>query len=100
MLSMFAIRFTPEAIEDLRWYTKQDRKRIIGEIEACLTYQPSRETRNNKRLRPNRLAEWELRVERFRVFYDIDEVEAMVRIEAIGHKRGNRLYLRSEEFQL
>jgi hypothetical protein len=49
---------------------------------------------------PNRLAEWELRVERFRVFYDIDEVEAMVRIQAIGHKRGNRLYLRSEEFQL
>jgi len=39
-------------------------------------------------------------VERFRVFCDIDEVEAMVTIEAIGHKRGNRLHLRSEEFQL
>lgn len=97
---MFAIRFTPEAIQDLRSYAKRDRKRIMDEIDSCLKHEPSRETRNNKRLRPNRLAEWELRVDRFRVFYDINEEKAMVKVEAIGHKRGNRLYLRSEEFQL
>src|SRR3989442_14475082 len=97
---MFAIKFTPEAIEDLRSYTKRDRKRIIDETDACLKGEPSRETRNNKRLRPNRLAEWELRVDRFRVFYDIDEANGLVKIEAIGHKRGNCLYVRDEEFQL
>ncbi len=100
MRSMFAIKFTPEAVEDLRSYTKRDRKRIMDEIVSCLKHEPSRVTRNNKRLRPNRLAEWELRVDRFRVFYDIDEEKEMVKIEAIGYKRGNRLYLRSEEFQL
>ncbi len=100
MRSMFAIKFTPEAIEDLRFYTQRDRRRIMDEIGACLKHEPSRETKNNKRLRPNRLAEWELRVDRFRIFYDIDEEKAMVKIEAIGHKRGNRLYLRSKEFQL
>ncbi len=97
---MYVIRFTPEAIQDLRVYAKRDRKRIIDEIEACLRHESSRETRNNKRLRENRLAEWELRIDRFRVFYDINEEQTVVKIEAIGHKRGNRLYLRGEEFQL
>lgn len=97
---MFAIKFTPEAIEDLRSYTKRDQKRIIDEVESCLRHEPNRETRNNKRLRPNRLAEWELRVGAFRVFYDIDEAHGAVKIEAIGHKQGNCLYVRGEEFQL
>jgi mRNA-degrading endonuclease RelE of RelBE toxin-antitoxin system len=69
---VFAIHFTLEAIEDLRSYSKRDRSRVMDEIESSLMYEPYRETRNNKRLRPNRLAEWELRVDRFRVFYDID----------------------------
>jgi mRNA-degrading endonuclease RelE of RelBE toxin-antitoxin system len=55
---------------------------------------------NNKKLRPNRLAERELRIGRFRVFYDVDEGNAVVKIEAVGHKRGNRLYVGGEEFQL
>jgi mRNA-degrading endonuclease RelE of RelBE toxin-antitoxin system len=97
---MFAIRFTPEAIGDLLSYSKRDRQRIMEGIDSCLKHEPDRETRNNKTLRPNRLAERELRVEGFRVFYDIDGREASVRIEAIGHKRGNRLYIRGEEFQL
>ena len=97
---MFAIRFTPEAIEDLRRYNKPDRKRIVDDIESCLKHEPGRETTNNKKLRPNRLAERELRAGRFRVFYDIDEGRTLVKIGAIGHKRGNRLYVRGEEFQL
>jgi mRNA-degrading endonuclease RelE of RelBE toxin-antitoxin system len=46
------------------------------------------------------LAEWELRVDRFRVFYDLDEEQAEVKILAVGHKRGSRLHLRGEEFTL
>jgi mRNA-degrading endonuclease RelE of RelBE toxin-antitoxin system len=72
----------------------------MDQIDGCLKYEPERETRNNKILRPNRLAERVLRIDRFRVFYDIDEAKAVVKIEAIGHKRGNRLYVRGEEFQL
>ena len=100
MRGMFAIRFTTEAIDDLRTYSKADRKRILDGIDACLRHEPGRETRNNKRLRPNRLAERELRLGRFRVFYDIDEGNAWVKIEAVGHKRGNRVYVCGEEFQL
>ena len=72
----------------------------MEQVDRCLKHQPGHETRNNKELRPNRLAGRELRIDRFRVFYDIDEGRAVVKIEAIGHKRGNRLYIRGEEFQL
>ncbi len=97
---MFEIRYTPEAIEDLSSYNGRDRRRIMDQVDACLKREPELETRNNKALRPNRLAERELRIDRFRVFYDIDEGKAVVKVEAIGHKRGNRLYVRREEFQL
>ncbi len=97
---MFEIRYTPEAIEDLRGYNRRDRKRILDQIDFCLKDRPNVETRNNKVLRPNRLAQRELRVDRFRVFYDIQEDKAVVKVEAIGHKRGSRLYVRGQEFQL
>ena len=72
----------------------------MDQIDACLKHEPERETRNNKVLRPNQLAERELRIDRFRVFFDIDEGKAVVKIEAIGYKRGNRLYVRGGEFRL
>ena len=97
---MFEIRFTSEAIDDLRTYSKADRRRIMNGIESCLKHEPGRETRNNKKLRPNRLAERELRAGRFRVFHDIDEGTAVVKIVAVGHKSGNRLFVGGEEFQL
>ncbi len=52
---MFEIRLTPEAIEDLGTYNERDRRRIMDQIDSCLKYEPGRETRNNKALRPNRL---------------------------------------------
>jgi len=97
---MFAIQFTPEAVEDLRPYAKRDRRRILEQITVCLQHEPQKETRNNKRLRPNRLGERELRVDRFRVFYDLDQQRAQVTILAVGFKRGSRLYVRGEEFAL
>lgn len=97
---MFEIRYTPEAVEDLKQFDRRDQRRIMDQIDLSLRHEPERETRNNKVLRPNQLAERELRIDRFRVFYDIEEGTAVVKIEAIGHKRGNRLYIRGEEFQL
>ena len=61
-------------------------KRVIEAVRAQLLFQPSVPTRNRKRLRPNPLAPWELRVGPLRVFYDILEDEAVVDIVAIGEK--------------
>src|SRR5947207_7488421 len=97
---MFEIRFTENAIDDLRWLKKVERKRVVAELEMRLTHEPMTETRNRKRLRPNELAEWELRVGNFRVFYDVDQENDVIKIEAIGYKRSGELFIRGKEYQL
>jgi mRNA-degrading endonuclease RelE of RelBE toxin-antitoxin system len=97
---MFRIEFTPEAVDDLRLLRKFAQQQIVAAIEAQLSGQATQETRNRKRLRPNQLAEWELRVNQFRVFYDVDPQTATVKIEAVGCKQGSRLYLHGQEYQL
>jgi len=45
-------------------------------------------------MQPNDVAEWELRVDRFRVFYNVEQDVQIVSIEVIGFKRGNQLFVR------
>jgi len=97
---MFSVEFTPEALEDMHHFRKREQTRIIEGIENQLTYQPTQETRNRKKLRPNRVAEWELRVDKFRIFYDLDEAGKVVKIEAVGYKKGSRLFIHGEEYSL
>lgn len=97
---MFQIKFTKNAIGDLRWFKKVERKRIMAELESQLTYEPAVETRNRKRLRPNKLAEWELRVDRFRVFFDVDHDMRLIKVVAVGYKRGSRLFIQGKGYQL
>jgi len=97
---MFRVEVTSEAIEDVAAFRSYDARRILDELEEQLTHEPTRETRNRKRLRPNALAEWELRVEAFRIFYDVLMEEQVVRVVAVGHKEGNTLYIHGEKYDL
>ena len=97
---MFRIEFTPEAVEDLKLLRKYNQQQIMAAIERQLPDQAAQETRNRKRLRPNQLAEWELRVGDFRVFYDIDQENSSVKIEVVGYKQGNKLFVHGEEYEL
>lgn len=97
---MYTIEFSARAEQDLKWFKKSAQSEILDEIEAQLRYEPAVETRNRKRLRPNQTAEWELRIGRFRVFYDVDKVVRIVAIEAVGLKIGNRLYFQGKEQNL
>ena len=97
---MYEIRFTPEAIKDLKSLRKPEQKEALDGIESQLAHEPSVETRNRKRLRPNKLAEWELRVGDLRVFYDVDEQVKIVKVEAVGRKEGNALFIHGEEYEL
>ena len=95
---LFKILFTPRAREELRSFRKNEQKRIVEAMETRLLHEPIRETRNRKRLRPNELAEWELRAGDLRVFYDTDA--DTVKIIALGRKTGNRLLINGKEFGL
>ncbi len=73
---------------------------VLEGIETQLRYEPAVETRNRKRLGPNDVAEWELRIGRFRVFYNVNEQVKIVGIEAIGFKVGSELFIRGERREL
>ncbi len=97
---MYGIALTPEAFDDLESLRRFDRAQIMQGIHEQLEHSASVENRNRKRLRPNALAEWELRLGRFRVFYDVDEQAETVKIEAIGFKEGSKLIIHGEEYEL
>jgi len=42
----------------------------------------------------------QLRIGDFRVFYDVDEPNGVVRIEAVGYEEGNKLFVHGEEYEL
>jgi|SRR5215471_3299630 len=97
---MFTIEFTQEAVDDLMLLRKFEQQRVVDAIERQLPTQANKESRNRKRLRPNRLAEWELRVGDCRVFYDVLEEYDIVKVIAVGFKVGNKLFVHGEEYEL
>jgi mRNA-degrading endonuclease RelE of RelBE toxin-antitoxin system len=94
------VEFTGKALRHLEEFRKFDRNIILDGIKAQLPYEPLRETRNGKMLRPNPLADWELRIRQHRVFYDVDKDADRVRIVAVGYKEHNKLFIGGEEFEL
>ena len=97
---MHKIELTPEASDDLASLRRFDQARVVNELESQLAHEPTTETRNRKRLRPNQLAESVLRVDRFRVFYYVFPESEIVKIIAIGFKEGNDLFIRGERYEL
>ncbi len=96
----FEIEFTPEALADLKALKKNDQGYIVDAIEAQIRQEPAGRTRNRKRLRPNDVAAWELRIGRFRVLYNVESESSIVSIEAVGLKIGNLLFVRGREIKL
>ena len=97
---MYDIEYTLEAMEDFKRFRKHEQQLIADQIDEQLLQEPAHETRNRKRLRANRVAEFELRITKCRVFYDVDENRNLVKIEAVGHKEGSRLFIRGKEYEL
>lgn len=93
---MYEIEFTPTAREDLRYFKKYEQNIIIEAIEIQLTYEPAVETTNRFHRNPPYIADWELHVGDFRIFYNVEETVNIVRIERIGEKPNNQLYFRGK----
>ncbi len=98
----FDIRFTQIAADQVRAYRKFEQTQIFDAIENQLRHDPTTETRNRKRLSANELADWELRVQNFRVFYDVVSEDAgpFIKIKAVGHKEHNKLFVAGKEVEL
>jgi mRNA-degrading endonuclease RelE of RelBE toxin-antitoxin system len=101
----FKLIYDREVVQHLRQIERRHYSLIQQTIKEQLSYEPEVETRNRKPLeRQTSLgAIWEIRFgpnNRFRVFYDTDQVSREVYILSIGVKVGNRLFIGGEEFEL
>jgi mRNA-degrading endonuclease RelE of RelBE toxin-antitoxin system len=97
---MFALEFTASALDDLRYLRRFEQSLILDAIERQLTGEPLTPTRNRTPLRPNDLAAWERRIEKYRVFYDVNVERYLVKVKAVGWKDRDRLIIRGREFVL
>jgi mRNA-degrading endonuclease RelE of RelBE toxin-antitoxin system len=96
----FRIDFSPEADDHIAALTAHQRARLLDEILLQLLDQPMIETRRRKRMRPNPVAEYRLRVGDLRVYYDVDEAEGLVLVKAVGVKVRNKVYVGGKEIEL
>ena len=91
-MAAFESEIADLAVEELTQIRAFDRRRIVEAIRNQLTYQPTVTTRNCKQLEvlaPNfehTPPIWELRVDDYRLFYDVDEDNQMVYVRAVRQK--------------
>ena len=97
---MFELQLSESAYYDLCYLKKFEQGLILDAIEEQLSAEPAVSTRNRKPLRPNELSEWELRIGKYRVFYDTVAETNVVKIKAIGWKEHKVLFIRGKEFEL
>jgi mRNA-degrading endonuclease RelE of RelBE toxin-antitoxin system len=70
---------------------------VLDAVDRQLKDQPAVQTRNRKRMRPNPMATWELRIGNLRVYYDVlSEPEATVLVVAVGVKERSTLRIGGE----
>lgn len=99
-LRRFEIEVSHDAEGHLRRLSAKDRATVLDAISRRLAHEPTVESRNRKRLGPNPLAPWEMRVGRLRVYFDVEEPLRVVSILAVGVKDRSRLLIGGEEVQL
>ncbi len=97
----YEIEITDEANEHLKQLRAAERRAALLAVYERLTHEPTVETRNRKRMRPNPVAPWVLRVGRLRVYYEVTtEPDPLVTVRAIGIKDHNQVTIGGVEVDL
>lgn len=97
----YRIEYSPDAVDHLRALTRREQAIVLNRVDEALKHQPRMETRNRKRMRPNLLAPWELRIGSLRVYYEVGEApDAVVYIRAVGVKHRNQVRIGKEVIDL
>jgi mRNA-degrading endonuclease RelE of RelBE toxin-antitoxin system len=92
----YKITITAEGERQYRALSARDQRILEAAICSRLEHQPATPTSAIKRLRPNPLAEYELRAGELRALYNVEGDEVVVLI--VGRKVGNKLIVEGEEF--
>lgn len=95
----WAVTLKESVLDDLRWFGRKDGRRLLRAAEERLRADPLTESRNLKLLRPNPVAQRELRLfGKYRVLFNVDEVAETVTVILVGEKQGNQLLVQGQEF--
>ncbi|MCU0543139.1 MAG: hypothetical protein MUE44_13360 [Oscillatoriaceae cyanobacterium Prado104] len=96
---MYIIELTAKAEDDIMWFNRRERNIIVDGIKNNLTYQPTVVTMNRKPCRDDgtKIADWELRIGVYRVYYNVEEQVSVVAIERIGEKPNNTVFFRGQQ---
>jgi mRNA-degrading endonuclease RelE of RelBE toxin-antitoxin system len=92
----FRITITEEAQSHWRALGARDQRILEAAFQSRLVNQPTVETRAVKKLRPNPLAQFELRIGDLRVLYNVEGSEVVLLV--VGRKVGNKLIVKNQEF--
>jgi mRNA-degrading endonuclease RelE of RelBE toxin-antitoxin system len=83
----------------LRWFGKQQGRVVLDKVQELLGRDPLAQTRNMKTLRPNPVAQRELRLfGKCRVLFNVATEQEIVTVVLVGEKRGNSLLVLGKEF--
>ena len=79
MADKYSIQYASNAADDIRALRAYDRQRVLQGIERHLTHEPNRASRSRikQMIRPF-WSQYRLRVDEFRVYYDVDELQGCV----------------------
>src|SRR5438132_10837227 len=96
MAMPFQITITEDAESQLRALPVREQRILEAAIQSRLLHQPTTPTKALKRLRPNPLAEFELRAGDLRALYNVEGDEVVILV--VGQKIGNKLIVEGEEY--
>lgn len=77
----YEIRYASEAVEDLKRLRAFDQRRVMDAVAAFLTYEPRRVSRSRiKAMVKPFWSQYRLRIDEFRVYYDVDDAPRVVNV--------------------
>lgn len=83
-MKCYQIMLKPQAVKDLDAVRKYDAAKIVDGIETHLSYNPDQDS------------DFRLRVDDYRIFYNIDESEKVINVLRILHKSETVQFYRKE----
>jgi len=93
------VEIKEEALSHLAWFGQKTGRKVLQHAIEILEQNPLAETKNMKSLRPNPVAQRELRLfGKYRVLFSVEAKTKRVTIILVGEKRGNRLIVSGREF--
>jgi len=93
----FRITITRDAEAQVRALSVREQRILEAAILTRLRDRPTTPAKGIKRLRPNPLAEFELRAGDLRILYNVEGEEVVLLV--VGRKVGNVLVVEGEEFR-